>query len=172
MTETRQPVESKETGMAGEHPRSDAVQIILGLIFFAVWIADSFFLHLTTFITAETPITTRLPVAAIMAIVALVFGVGSHRAIFGSDRAANEVVRSGVFGIVRHPMYLSEILLLLAFLLAYPSLAAAVVWFIFIGALHIFAKAEERLLLARFGKAYKDYMEAVSMWFPRPPRAQ
>ena len=33
--------------------------------------------------------------------------------------------------------------------------------------LHHISRYEERLLLARFGEAYAQYMEEVPMWIPR-----
>jgi len=47
------------------------------------------------------------------------------------------------------------------------SLAAAVVWIIAIGFLNYISRYEERLLLARFGQEYKEYIREVPMWIPR-----
>lgn len=47
------------------------------------------------------------------------------------------------------------------------SLAAAVVWVIAILFLHYISRHEERLLLARFGEDYEQYMREVPMWVPR-----
>jgi len=77
-------------------------------------------------------------------------------------------VVEGVFGIVRHPVYLSEILLYLGLLILSMSVAAATVWVITIGFLCYISRYEERKLLARFGEGYAQYMREVPMWFPRP----
>lgn len=68
---------------------------------------------------------------------------------------------------VRHPIYNSEILFYLGLLLIRTSLAAAAVWIIAIGFLHYISKYEEKLLLARFGDDYKQYMKDVPMYFPK-----
>jgi protein-S-isoprenylcysteine O-methyltransferase Ste14 len=47
------------------------------------------------------------------------------------------------------------------------SLAAALVWIIAIVFLHYISRYEEKLLLARFGDDYKQYMKDVPMYFPR-----
>jgi protein-S-isoprenylcysteine O-methyltransferase Ste14 len=47
------------------------------------------------------------------------------------------------------------------------SLAAAVVWCIAIVFLHYISRWEEKLLLARFGEEYAQYMRDVPMWIPR-----
>ena len=87
--------------------------------------------------------------------------------VFGEERAEPGVIRKGVFGIVRHPVYLSEIVLYLGLLILSLSLGAAVVWVIGIGFLHYISRYEERLLLERFGEDYVAYMRDVPMWFPR-----
>jgi protein-S-isoprenylcysteine O-methyltransferase Ste14 len=51
-------------------------------------------------------------------------------------------------------------------LLLSMSLAAAFVWLIAIGFLHYISRHEEKLLLVRFGKDYKQYMQEVPMWIP------
>jgi protein-S-isoprenylcysteine O-methyltransferase Ste14 len=77
------------------------------------------------------------------------------------------VIRKGVFGVIRHPVYLSEILLYLGFLMLSLSMAAAGVWAITILFLHYISKYEEKLLLSRFGDDYTKYIQEVPMWLPR-----
>jgi protein-S-isoprenylcysteine O-methyltransferase Ste14 len=87
--------------------------------------------------------------------------------VFGEERKKPGVIRERVFNIVRHPVYLSEILLYLGLLMLSISLAAAIVWVVAIGFLHYISRYEERLLLARFGEEYELYMREVPMWIPR-----
>jgi len=87
--------------------------------------------------------------------------------VFGEQRENPTVIRKGVFGVIRHPMYLSEIILYLGLLIMSMSLAATVVWVIAIGFLYYISKYEERLLITRFGEDYERYMREVPMWFPR-----
>lgn len=90
--------------------------------------------------------------------------------VFGQEKEKPGIIRESVFNVVRHPIYLSEILLYLGLLVMSISLVAAVVWFIAIGFLHYISRYEERLLLARFGEKYEQYMREVPMWIPRPWR--
>ena len=87
--------------------------------------------------------------------------------VFGTTREKPGVIRESVFEIIRHPIYLSEILLYLGLLMMSISLAAAAVWAIAISFLHHISRYEERLLLARFGREYEEYMREVPMWIPR-----
>jgi protein-S-isoprenylcysteine O-methyltransferase Ste14 len=77
------------------------------------------------------------------------------------------VIKTGIFRIVRHPICLSEIIFYLGLLVINMSLATAVIWVIAILFLHYISRYEEKLLLARFGEEYRQYVKEVGMWFPR-----
>jgi len=153
--------------LTGEYFAGDAGQIILALIFSGTWIADSFFLEYTTFINQYIPPAVKIPVGLVFLIISGYLSIKGLSIVFGEKREEPCVIKKGVFNIVRHPIYLSEILLYLGLLILNSSLAAAVVWIIGIGFLHYISKYEESLLLARFGKEYEQYMKEVPMWIPR-----
>ncbi len=150
-----------------EHAFTDIGQLVLALLFAGTWIADSFFLHITTFLNGTIHPAIRFPIAAVLLGVSGYLAWSSHRIIFGETRREPHVVRNGVFSVVRHPMYLSEILLYPGLLLLSVSLMAAGVWLAAIGFLHTIARTEERLLTARFGAEYSAYVRDVGMWIPR-----
>jgi len=153
--------------LTGEYFASDAGQIILALLFSGTWITDSFFLEYTTFLNQYIPLAIRIPIGLVFLIISGYLSIKGHSIVFGKNREEPCVIKKGVFSIVRHPIYLSEILLYLGLLILNSSLAAAVVWIIGIGFLHYISKYEESLLLARFGKEYEQYMKEVPMWIPR-----
>jgi len=163
------PPETRQD-LTGEHSIGDAGQIILALLFAIVWIADSFYLHYTTFLNDHISQWLRLPPAFVFLILSGYLARTGLSIVFGEIREKPSVIRKGVFNWVRHPIYLSEILLYLGMLLISISLAAAVVWLIAIAFLHYISRYEEKLLLARFGEEYKQYMQDVPMWLPRLPR--
>ena len=156
--------------LTGEHALTDIGQLILAALFAGVWIADSFFLKWTIFLNAYVPLAIRIPFGAILLVLAAFLASASLGIIFGETRSEPHVVRKGVFAVVRHPMYLSEILLYLGLLLLNLSLAAGAVWLAAIGFLHCVSRVEEKLLLARFRDEYVAYMRDVGMWIPRPRR--
>jgi protein-S-isoprenylcysteine O-methyltransferase Ste14 len=153
--------------LAGEHRMGDTGQLVLVILFSVIWIADSFFLEYTTFLNQYVSQWIRIPAAV------LLLGFSGYMArsglsiVFGEVREDPGVIRKGVFGRVRHPVYLSEILLYLGLLILSMSLLAALVWITAIIFLHYISRYEERLLLARFGKDYEQYMRDVPMWIPR-----
>ena len=153
--------------LIGEHALGDAGQAILAILFGAIWITDSFFLQRTTFLNPWVPKFIRIPLGVATLILAgYLAAVGLH-IVFGEERETPAVIRKSVFGIVRHPIYLSEILLYLGLLLFSVSLAAAVVWILAIIFLHFISRHEEKLLLERFGEDYATYIREVPMWIPR-----
>jgi len=162
----------QRSDLLAEHPWGDTGQIVLAILFLAVWVGDTFFLHYTTFINAQAPLGLRISVGTVNLLAALYLARTSRRIVYGEARDTPRVIRESVFGIVRHPMYSGEILLYLGLLLFSLSLAAACVWGLVIGFLHVIARYEERQLLAHFGDDYREYMEEVPMWLPRMGRAR
>jgi len=157
--------------LVGEHPLGDAGQLILAILFFVVWIGDSL-LGYTTFLNGVVPLFLRIPVGALLLVLAGYLAQVSMRIVFGETRETPHVIRKSVFGIVRHPMYLSEVLLYLGLVLVSFSLAAGGVLVIAAAFLHYISRQEERRLVARFGDAYRQYVRDVPMWIPRIRRSR
>ncbi len=153
--------------LTGEHTLSDAGQIVFACLFAIVWVADTFFLRYGTFLNGQVPLVMRIPPAVLVMILSGYLARSGLSVVFGEVRENPGVIRKSVFGIVRHPVYLSEILLYLSLLLLSMSLPAAVVWVVAIAFLHCISRHEEKLLLARFGAEYERYMREVPMWIPR-----
>jgi protein-S-isoprenylcysteine O-methyltransferase Ste14 len=153
--------------LVDEHPWGDGGQIVLALLFFAVWISDVFLLHYTTWLTAYVPLFVRIPIGTALLLVAVWLAQSSLRIVFGEVRPEPCVIRKGVFGLVRHPIYLSEVLLYLGLLVLDISLAAAAVLVIAFAFVHFISRYEEKQLLDRFGAEYRQYMADVPMWIPR-----
>ena len=152
--------------LTGEHRAGDIGQLILFLLFMALWISDMFLMY-SDFLNEYVPDIVRLPIGIILLIVSgYLAGTGLYT-VFGKQSQSAGVIRKGVFGLVRHPIYLSEIILYLGLLMINISLAAALIWLIALFFLHYISRYEERLLLARFGVEYEQYMGEVPMWFPR-----
>lgn len=153
--------------LTGEHKTGDVGQLIIATLFAVVWLVDSFLLNWTTFLNQSVASTIRIPSGIIVLIVSGYLARTSLKIVFGEVRETPGVIRKSVFNLVRHPMYLSEILLYLGLLLISLSLAGAIVWLMAIVFLHIISRHEERLLLERFGDDYARYKEEVPMWWPR-----
>lgn len=153
--------------LSGEHLIGDAGQITFACLFGAAWISDTFFLKDTTFLNSSIPLGLRIPFGFIVLIVSGYLARKGLSIVFGEEQDTPHVIRKGVFNCVRHPIYLSEILLYCGLLLLSISLASLVVLLMAILFLHYISRYEERLLLARFGQEYRNYMQEVPMWIPR-----
>jgi protein-S-isoprenylcysteine O-methyltransferase Ste14 len=77
------------------------------------------------------------------------------------------LVTSGVFRLVRHPLYASLIWIFYGASLVYVNyLAFLLNTFIFIPFIYYRAKQEEKLLIQEF-KNYREYIQKVGMFFPK-----
>lgn len=151
--------------LAGEHKYGDAGQATIASLFFIAWITDTFFKY-STILNQYIPISIRIPLGIVLFMLSAYLAITGLYIVFGKKRAELVVIREGVFRVVRHPIYLSEILLYAGFLILSISLTAIVIWIIGIGLLHYISRYEEKLLIARFGKDYEQYMKEVPMWIP------
>ena len=152
--------------LTGEHRTGDIGQLILFCLFMALWISDML-LKYSSFLNEYIPVGVRLPFGILLLIVSGYMAVTGLSIVFGKQAQSQGVIKKGVFSFVRHPIYLSEIILYLGLLLLNISLAAAFIWIIAIFFLHYISRYEEKLLLVKFGKEYEHYIKEVPMWFPR-----
>jgi protein-S-isoprenylcysteine O-methyltransferase Ste14 len=71
----------------------------------------------------------------------------------------------GLYAYSRHPMYLSELILLAGWIIFYGSIALLIlfaVWFLFFN--YYAMPSEERILEEHFGEAYRKYKKKVRRW--------
>lgn len=82
-------------------------------------------------------------------------------------REKHELITRGIYSVVRHPMYASQILWSLAQILLLQNwvagFASLAVFFPFY---FLRVKAEEQLMLEQFGDQYRSYMQKVGGLFP------
>ncbi|MBN2400809.1 MAG: isoprenylcysteine carboxylmethyltransferase family protein [Spirochaetes bacterium] len=152
--------------LAGEHPFGDAGQLILFFIFIFIWIFDSFIIKFSQQYFSSVPIYVNLPIGIILFIISFLLAKTSLSIVFGEKRDPPAVISKSVFGLVRHPVYLSALLLYLGLIVSTLSILS----FLFIIVIFIFynyiASHEEKKLIALFGKDYKEYMKKVPRWIP------
>lgn len=152
--------------LTGEHAFSDIGQLILLIIFLTIWIADSFVFKYSTFLTQYISNYIRVPIALIVLVISGLLAWTGLKIIFGETREEPQVITTGVFSIVRHPIYLSLILLYLGFILLSLSLLSVLVWILIIVFYYMISRYEEKLLIQRFGSAYEECKKKVPMLLP------
>ncbi len=150
--------------LTGEKPGNHRNQMILMIVFLAVWIIDSFLLRITTFLFDMNLIWLNVPIGVAILIVAVYFMNASHKDLF--DAKVEGVASEGVYGRVRHPMYLGTFLIYLGLAIITLSLASIVVWLITFVYYNTLANYEENLLEEHFGNEYLEYKKKVRKWIP------
>ncbi len=81
------------------------------------------------------------------------------------------LLKRGLYAFSRNPMYLSELILLLGWVIFYGSVAlliAWVIWYLFFNYYQM--PVEERTLEAHFGEAYREYKKKVPRWIGKTRR--
>jgi protein-S-isoprenylcysteine O-methyltransferase Ste14 len=78
----------------------------------------------------------------------------------------HELVTSGIYGWIRHPIYLAVMLSVIGVELQTKSLLVVLLTSLTFLVLYEQGKKEEQLLSKRFGKEYGDYVRRTSMFIP------
>ncbi|MCW4049312.1 MAG: isoprenylcysteine carboxylmethyltransferase family protein [Candidatus Bathyarchaeota archaeon] len=146
-----------------EYPGSDQMQVVMLVIFLAVWAGDSFLLHISTF-TSMAPWFLRFPVAVLLVGIGVYLINESHKLVIDMDEPC--FVDWGVFSRVRHPMYLGIQFIYLAFTAATLSATSVLVWAFIFQVYNRFAAYEEKELIETLGTTYVEYMKNVPRWNP------
>jgi protein-S-isoprenylcysteine O-methyltransferase Ste14 len=157
-------------GLGSEHPLCDRIQLLMLILFFAVWGIDSFGFFMFGYSTVVFD-ALAFPVffAGTLVFLCLSFYLvsKSHKAVLEQVQDPPRLVDSGVYAWVRHPMYLGILLFCLAFLLISFSLVSLVIWVAFFVFYDRMATYEERSLTEILGEQYTSYQKRVSKWLPK-----
>lgn len=82
-------------------------------------------------------------------------------------QVAHRLAVSGPYARVRHPQYIGFVLIMLGFLVQWPTLVTLAMFPILVFMYGRLAKREEREMLIQFGDEYRRYTEMVPGFFPR-----
>jgi len=150
----------------GEHPFGDSGQLILFIVFILVWIMDSFVLNLTDFLTREIPLFIRIIISAVILILSLVLINAGHKVIDHGEKS-KELVSTGAFRFVRHPLYLGSMLFYSALVIITLSILSAGLLIIIFVFYNYIADYEEKILAQNFGEGYLNYKKLTGKWVPK-----
>jgi protein-S-isoprenylcysteine O-methyltransferase Ste14 len=156
--------------LGAEHPLCDKIQLLLLILFLGIWSVD----YLSYFISGYSTVifqALNFPLLflgmALFLILSFYLISESHKAVFEQTPYPPKLVDSGVYGWVRHPMYLGILLFCLAFLFISVSLFSIAVLIIFVIFYDIAASFEEKSLTKILGEQYILYQKRVSKWIPK-----
>jgi protein-S-isoprenylcysteine O-methyltransferase Ste14 len=80
----------------------------------------------------------------------------------------NKLIKSGPYAIVRHPIYLADLMAIFVIFGAYPRLWFIAGSFLVIPLVIFWAKNEEVILVEKFGDEYRNYAKRVNAFNPFP----
>jgi protein-S-isoprenylcysteine O-methyltransferase Ste14 len=78
----------------------------------------------------------------------------------------SQLVNSGIYGYIRHPLYLSIFLLGTGVMMKNPGPAQLIIGVINLVAVYVTARIEEKEMFAKFGDDYSAYMNDTKMFIP------
>jgi len=76
------------------------------------------------------------------------------------------LVTSGIYSSIRHPHYLTGLLFSFAFAIGFRSLIGLLITLVYVAVTYAFVLEEEKLLIGKFGEAYREYRARVPMFIP------
>ena len=82
----------------------------------------------------------------------------------------HEIAASGPYAYVRHPQYLAFIMIMLGFLLQWPTLVTLTMFPVLVYMYVRLARREEQDATAEFGEPYRRYITGTPAFFPRVGR--
>jgi protein-S-isoprenylcysteine O-methyltransferase Ste14 len=153
----------------GEHPYGDLGQLILLVIFLAVWVGDSFFLHFSTFLARYLPLSLRLLIMFLALATAFFLVKSGHVVVSHGQhgRPPQSLVVTGAFRCVRHPLYLGCILVYFGLAVATASLISLALFIVIALFYDFLATYEDHLLEDLFGESYRYYQQKTGKWLPK-----
>jgi protein-S-isoprenylcysteine O-methyltransferase Ste14 len=139
---------------------------LLVLLNYPVWFSEPFSWHQ---IVAWILLFTSIPVAALGFRHLRQFGQPEKerqdQTLLEFEKTT-QLVTSGIYGFIRHPLYLSLIMLALGVYFKQPTWIGTLLAAVVILALTITARIEEHENLAYFGEAYRSYISKTKMFIP------
>jgi len=156
--------------LAGEYRWGDVGQGVLFLVFIVGMVLDVFVVKVSESWQNVFPWYFRVVVFLVVFFVGVNFMQRAHTIVFDQEREGLMVIKTGVFGMIRHPMYFGAMLMFLGFVVLSFSVFALVIFVGIVFFYYYLCRYEERLLLEKLGEDYRRYMVSVPMWFPRGRR--
>lgn len=147
----------------GEHYLGDLGQIISFCVFLVAWILDSFVFKLTVFLSPYIPLQIRIGVLAIFLILAFYILSKGHMVLQIQN---SRLLTDGVFGRVRHPLYLAMMLFYFGLTAATASLMSLVLCIFIFCFYNYIAAYEEKYMESKYGSEYILYKQKVRRWIP------
>ena len=150
-----------------EHPYNHILQGTMPIAFLALWSLDSFVFRISTFLSEGVGLPFRIALGIPVLVLAIFLMNRAHQIVFGDPGGERRLIDSGIYGRVRHPMYLGSLLIYVFFIITTLSIISLVAWIAVCIVIDRMASFEERYLLGELGNDYVEYTKRVPRWLPR-----
>ncbi len=137
-----------------------AWEIMVGLFVFNV---RAWFIHPFAWYQVISWILLILSLAPLVAGLITLISMGKPD---GNFEATTQLVTRGIYRFIRHPLYLSLILLTWGTFFKSPSILDGCLALVATAFLYATARADESECLGKFGQEYAGYMKATRMFIP------
>ena len=131
---------------------------LLVLLNIKVWFQDPFSLHQI--------------ISWILLILSAYFGLAGFLLLKRKGKSTRNfenttvLVKSGVYSLIRHPLYFSLFLLGTGVMMKEPDLPALILGVINLVAVYLTSITEEKEMIEKFGEPYKEYVKETKMFIP------
>lgn len=108
-------------------------------------------------------------VALVMVISTILIGIGLVLMAMGWKEiyfSEGRLVVTGLYGKIRHPQYTGFILVIIGFLIQWPTIITLIMFPFLVYMYYRLAKKEEKEMIERFGDEYPEYMKRTGMFLP------
>jgi len=157
---------NKNRGIAKEHPKTYLIQSLAALIFFFIWIIDSFIFMFSTILANYIPFNISLILFLALIIIGLFLIFLTGHILFHKGDAPSKLIKTGIFSYTRHPLYLGVLILYLGFIFLSMSLVSIIGLIIVFILYDRIASFEENDLEKVFQEEYVEYKKNVPKWIP------
>ncbi|MFH1013155.1 MAG: isoprenylcysteine carboxylmethyltransferase family protein [Thermoplasmatota archaeon] len=146
--------------LAGEYRWGDLGQNILLIIFFIGMVVDVFLVKVSSW-QDVVPWYIRVVIFIPLFVFGWYVAQQAHKKVFQEERTNLMVITTGVYAWLRHPMYFGSLMIYLSFILLSFSVIALTIFGVAVLFYHYLCRYEEKLLIAKLGDEYKEYMKKV-----------
>ena len=135
------------------------------IIFFVIWILDSFVFRFSTILIRYLPIIIQIIGFVFFLILGLFLAFRAEHVIF-QDEKPNKLITTGILGHTRHPLYLGVLIIYIGFIFLTMSLISILGLIITFLMYNYIASFEENELEEIFKEEYLEYKKKVPKWIP------
>lgn len=152
-------------GPGQEHQKSHIIQLLAMIIFFIIWIIDSFIFTFSTILTGYIPIIIQIIGFISFLTLGLILSFRTGHVIFQAENS-NKLITTGILSHTRHPLYLGVLIIYVGFIFLTMSLISIGGLIIAFLLYNYIASFEENELIEIFKEEYLDYKKRVPKWIP------